>query len=205
VKRLFFACASLVILTAAQGIPSAEAQNRYGRYPSETMLVAPDGSILDYEPDRRDVIISRDGMGRRVLIDHFGNVVATEIRGETYRPNQRQEYPPVPGGYRSLRDSGGYQQGAGGYRDYREYRPGEPGAVTGGIPGTRLGHPHAARRPGPPRRLIRAIRRRLRSNRTSGRRKRFCRRSRSLPSPRSRRPRSQHFRSSWTAKASRPA
>ncbi|WP_445738977.1 L,D-transpeptidase [Neorhizobium tunisiense] len=134
-KRLFFACASLVILTAAQGIPSAEAQNRYGRYPSETMLVAPDGSILDYEPDRRDVIISRDGMGRRVLIDHFGNVVATEIRQETYRPNRRQEYPPVPGGYRSLRDSGGYQQGAGGYRDYREYRPGEPGAITGGIPG----------------------------------------------------------------------
>src|SRR5690606_35856072 len=33
-----------------------------------------------------------------------------------------------PGGYREHRDSAGY-------RDYREYRPGEPGAVTGSIPG----------------------------------------------------------------------
>ncbi len=132
VKRLFFAGISLVVLTAAQGIPSAEAQSRY-RYPSETILVAPDGVILDYVPDRGDVVISRDGMGRRVFIDRYGNVLATEVRQETYRPARSDEYPPAPGGYRNSRNLGGYQDGYG-YRDYREYRPGEPGDVTGTVP-----------------------------------------------------------------------
>ncbi|WP_415926442.1 L,D-transpeptidase [Neorhizobium phenanthreniclasticum] len=134
-KRLFFASASLVVLTAIQGIPSAEAQSRYDRYPADTILVAPDGAILDYVPDRGDVVISRDGMGRRVFIDRYGNVLATEIRQETYRPARAEEYPPAPGGYRRFRDLGGYQDGYG-YQDYRDYRPGEPGSVTGAIPGS---------------------------------------------------------------------
>ena len=133
-KRLIFASVSLIVLTAAQGITPAEAQNRYrDRYPSETMLVAPDGAILDYIPDG-DMVISRDGMGRRVFIDRYGNVVATEIPQETYRPARAEEYPPAPGGYRRFRDLGGYRDGYG-YRDYREYRQDEPGAVTGAIPG----------------------------------------------------------------------
>jgi lipoprotein-anchoring transpeptidase ErfK/SrfK len=166
VKRLSLASVSLVVLTAVPGLDLAQAQDRYGRYPSETVLVAPDGVILDYIPNSSDVVISRDRMGRRIFIDHYGNVVATEMRQETYRPTRAEQYPPALGGYRNQRDAGGgYQQGYG-YRDYREYRPGEqnradtyrqqdqayggrqdqrpgqrqgwdePGAVTGAIPGS---------------------------------------------------------------------
>ncbi len=125
-KRLFFVGVSLIVLIGTQGIPSAEAQSGY-RYSEDTVLVAPDGVILDYMPDGPGVVISRDGMGRRVFIDRYGNVVATEIRQDPYRTTRAEEYPPPPGGYRRFRDLGGYQ-------DYREYRPGEPGAITGGIP-----------------------------------------------------------------------
>ncbi len=130
-----------------QGIPAAEAQTRYYRSQPDVLLVAPDGAILDYTPDRRDVIVSRDSAGRRVYIDHYGNIVATEMR-QNARRAQAEEYPPAPGGYRTYGDGASprgygygqddYQQSnanQGGYRDYRQYRYGEPGAVTGGIPG----------------------------------------------------------------------
>jgi lipoprotein-anchoring transpeptidase ErfK/SrfK len=149
VKRLFFASISLLVLTAVQGIPSAEAQTRYYGSQGSAVLVAPDGAILDYTPDQRDIIISRDGMGRRVYLDRRGNVVATEVRQEAFRPARTNEYPPAPGGYRAqggYPQNDGYAQGGrydqsdsgtegGGYQDYRQYRPGEPGAVTGGISG----------------------------------------------------------------------
>jgi len=133
VKRLILASVSLVVLAAAQGIAPAQAQDRYGRYPSETVLVAPDGAVLDYVPNNGDVVISRDRMGRRIFIDHYGNVVATEMRQENYRPTRVDQYPPAPGGYRNLRDAGGYQQGYG-VRDYREYRPGDPNRQGGSYP-----------------------------------------------------------------------
>ncbi len=141
-KRLILATISLAISTAAFGVQMAQAQSGgYYREPQSTVLVAPDGAILDYMPDRRDVIISRDGMGRRVYIDRSGNIVATEMRQDTRRPVAADQYPPAPGGYRNMRNLGGYQPGyadqntnGGGYRDYRQYR-GEPGDVTGGIPG----------------------------------------------------------------------
>jgi lipoprotein-anchoring transpeptidase ErfK/SrfK len=125
VKRLISASVSLLVLTAAQGFTPAQAQDRNGRYASETILVAPDGAILDYVPNNGDVVMSRDRIGRRIFIDHYGNVVATEMRQETARPSRVTQYPPAPGGSRNLRDAGGYQQGYG-VRDYREYRPGEP-------------------------------------------------------------------------------
>ncbi|TDK38900.1 L,D-transpeptidase [Rhizobium deserti] len=151
-KRLFLASISLLVLTAAQGAPPAEAQTRYYQSQANVVLVAPDGAILDYTPDQGDVIISRDGMGRRVYLDRRGNIVATEVRQETSRRARSEEYPPAPRGYRNSGGSAGYEPGygnsldggfdedgseeaAGGYRDYRQYRPGEPGAVTGGIPG----------------------------------------------------------------------
>jgi len=147
VKRLFTTSLSLVIATLLQGIPAAEAQTRYYQNQSDVLLVAPDGAILDYTPDRRDVIVSRDSAGRRVYIDHYGNIVATEMR-QNARRAQPDEYPSAPGGYRTYGNANNqrgygygqdeYQQGSadqGGYRDYRQYRYGEPGAVTGGIPG----------------------------------------------------------------------
>lgn len=141
-KNVFLASVSFVLLAATlepTATPAA-AQSRYDRYPAENVLVAPDGSILDYVPDRRDIVVSRDRAGRRVFIDHYGNVVATEMRQDGYQPRRAEAYPPAPGGYRNFRDVGGYQDGYG-YRDYREVRPGdqyrqrEPGAMTGSVQG----------------------------------------------------------------------
>lgn len=124
----------LVVLLAFQSANPAMAQGVYGGQGSETILVAPDGALLDYIPEAGDVVVTRDRMGRKVLLDHFGNVVATEIQSDTrpatanggYRRNNG--FPPAPRPY-------GDQQNAGyGFRDYREYRPGEPGAITGAIP-----------------------------------------------------------------------
>ena len=108
------------------GIPAALAQV-YDPYASGTVLVAPDGAILDYIPEQGEVIVGQDRAGNRVLIDRYGNVVATEVRQGGYGGRSVEEYPPRPGGYREYRDTAGY-------RDYREYRPGEPGAVTGSVP-----------------------------------------------------------------------
>ncbi len=151
VKRLLMTSVCLAVGVAIGGVAPAEAQTRYQRYPAETILVAPDGAILDYIPNNGDVVISRDGMGRRVFFDRYGNVVATEVRQDARRQPRRDEFPPAPGGYRALRDRESYQQGAG-IRDYRQYKPGdpyqlgeaapqddfydsEPGAITGTIPG----------------------------------------------------------------------
>jgi lipoprotein-anchoring transpeptidase ErfK/SrfK len=48
------------------------------------VLVTPDGELLDYIPDANDVIVKRNRRGERVLIDHYGNIVATEMRAMNY-------------------------------------------------------------------------------------------------------------------------
>jgi lipoprotein-anchoring transpeptidase ErfK/SrfK len=53
------------------------------------VLVTPDGELLDYIPDANDVVIKRNRRGERVLVDHYGNVVATEMRAMNYL-NARQ-------------------------------------------------------------------------------------------------------------------
>lgn len=127
VKRFFTASVGLVLL-ATHGISPASAQAIYDPYASDTMLVAPDGSILDYIPEQDEVVISRDRSGRRVLIDHYGNVVATEMHRESYNQRTIDRYPPPPSDYRRHRDTAEY-------RDYREYRPSEAGEFTGSVPG----------------------------------------------------------------------
>nr|WP_307157078.1 L,D-transpeptidase [Rhizobium paknamense] len=82
-----------------------------------TVLITPSGEVLDYVPERGSVIVARDQAGRKVLIDHFGNLVATEMpadvvygRGQAnsrYNPDNRYApgnrysndyYPPAPSG-----------------------------------------------------------------------------------------------------------
>ena len=96
VKRLFVTSLGIAALVSVQVASPALAQTRYVRSPSNVVLVAPDGAILDYTPDSRDVVISRDNMGRRVYLDHWGNLVATEMRNDTYGGNR---YDPSAGGY----------------------------------------------------------------------------------------------------------
>jgi lipoprotein-anchoring transpeptidase ErfK/SrfK len=122
----------MAIVLAAQSVSPAAAQGAYGRDRSEIVLMSPDGAILDYVPEAGEVVISRDRMGRRILLDHWGNLVATEMRTDA-RPNRRNDgygradgFPAAPRGYPD-------QQNAG-YRDYRDFRQSEPGDITGTIP-----------------------------------------------------------------------
>lgn len=74
---------------------SALANDPYGYRNGPVLLVSPDGDLLDYVPEEGDVVISRDRMGRRVLIDRYGNLVATEMPAETYFPRQREARAPA--------------------------------------------------------------------------------------------------------------
>lgn len=120
----------------------AEAQQYYGRRNSDIVLVAPDGRILDQIPEQGDVVMARDRRGNRVLVDRYGNLVATEMRASTYYPKA-----PSRNGYN---DGDVNRYGDTEYTSNRRYRSNdygndgqpddfygdqEPGAVTGGIPG----------------------------------------------------------------------
>ncbi|MFK0163442.1 L,D-transpeptidase [Rhizobium sp. NPDC090279] len=129
-----------------------DAQAQYYRGGNgNTVLVTPDGRILDQYPNGGGYSMARDGRGRRVLIDAYGNVVATEMKASTYYPRA-----PARDGYgdNGNRDGGRYGDtqlsNNGDYQDYRQYRTDSYGnyngnpdngydqqdrsVVTGGIP-----------------------------------------------------------------------
>ncbi|MDI7863750.1 L,D-transpeptidase [Rhizobiaceae bacterium n13] len=99
-------------------MPAATAQDQFRRPSQQTILVTPQGDILDYVPEAGEVTIRQDGRGRRVLIDHYGNVVATEMRADRYFARMQQEQQN--GSYDSYGEDGGF--------DARD-----PGAVTGSV------------------------------------------------------------------------
>lgn len=70
--------AATLMATAAYG------QDYSGGNPDNTVLVTPEGDLLDYVPDAADVIVKRNGKGQKVLIDHYGNIVATEVPAGRY-------------------------------------------------------------------------------------------------------------------------
>lgn len=74
--RLAFTFSALS-LAALAAVP-AQAQQVYGR--GNTVLVTPDGDILDYIPEEGSVTFRRDAYGRRVLVDRDGYIIATEMR-----------------------------------------------------------------------------------------------------------------------------
>lgn len=85
--------ATIAALHTAAAWPAA-AQVRYGMPESSTLLVTPEGDLLGFVPEAGEVIISRDRLGRRILLDHYGNLVATEVPSEAYYPRQRNtRYP----------------------------------------------------------------------------------------------------------------
>lgn len=92
----------LAVLAAASltSVSTASAQSVYDDRHSQMLLVSPEGDILDYVPEVGEVMISRDRMGRTVLIDRRGNLVATEIPAESYYPpRQRGGNRGLPGVY----------------------------------------------------------------------------------------------------------
>lgn len=138
-KQFLNAALGLTIAVASIFAPlQAGAQQRYGE---QTMLVTPDGRVLDFMPERGDIVISRDAMGRTVFYDQYGNLLATEMpSGYQQRQQVRQRdttyYPPAPGGqYREPPRDYGYQDN-GNVRDYREYRGdgSDENLYTGSVP-----------------------------------------------------------------------
>ncbi|MBB3945725.1 lipoprotein-anchoring transpeptidase ErfK/SrfK [Rhizobium skierniewicense] len=112
----------------------------------QPMLVSPDGHVLEFMPDRGDIVISRDSIGRTVYYDRYGNLVATEMpngaasrrepmRQDPYYPQQDDNYyPPAPGQMREPQPQYG-SQGNPNVRDFREYRGDgtDPDVYTGSV------------------------------------------------------------------------
>jgi lipoprotein-anchoring transpeptidase ErfK/SrfK len=74
---------ALTLLAASLMASTALAQD----YLTETegkVLVTPEGELLDYVPDAADVIVKMNRKGQKVLIDHYGNIVATEVPARQY-------------------------------------------------------------------------------------------------------------------------
>lgn len=111
--------AAAALLAIAVAAPSAEAQQFYNGRQRDVVFVAPNGDILDYIPS--GAAYARDRRGNRVLIDPYGNVIATEMRARGYYPR-----PPVRDAY----NGDGYY----GNDPYGDARYSERGAVTGSIP-----------------------------------------------------------------------
>ncbi|MBB4105096.1 L,D-transpeptidase [Allorhizobium borbori] len=109
---------ALAVLFQVPLAERAAAQSTYRPF-TEMVLVSPEGDLLDYTPERGSVVISRDRMGRRVLLDHSGNVVALEIPAETYFPRPSNARPG---------------DAYGGVPDYRTYRGNGDDIATGTIP-----------------------------------------------------------------------
>lgn len=106
----------------AVDLASAFAQEGYGRNRrgnGDVMLVTPEGEILDYMPGSDEVRTMRDRRGRTVLVDNWGNVVATVVPSDSY------------GGYHRQGDVDVYSNSR--TRD-RGYGYSEPGDVTGSVP-----------------------------------------------------------------------
>ncbi|HEX8046089.1 L,D-transpeptidase [Rhizobium sp.] len=128
---------SLALTATASALAWTDAQAQYYRGGSnDVVLVTPDGRILD-QYSEQDYVRTRDGRGRHVLVDRYGNVVATEMRASTYYPQAPAHDASSDDGYN---DGGRYGDtqlsNNGDYRDYRQYRgDGSDGSViTGGIP-----------------------------------------------------------------------
>ena len=122
---------SALTLACLAAIP-AEAQQASGR--GETVLVTPDGDILDYIPEQGAVTFRRDAYGRRVLVDRDGYIIATEM------PASRADRRAA-----ASRDRGFGMDAAPwdpGYDDNRRYNQGglnDDNFATGTIPRGRFG------------------------------------------------------------------
>ncbi|MDB5526380.1 MAG: transpeptidase [Rhizobium sp.] len=91
-KKTILALPLMAMLLAGTAIAQDQGIDPHGM-----VLVTPEGELLDYIPDASDVVVKRNSRGQRVLIDHFGNMIATEVRARNYlaRADNRRRLPGV--------------------------------------------------------------------------------------------------------------
>ena len=117
---------SAMLLALAAFTPQQADAQQYGRNRSDIVLVTPSGEILDYVPPGRGFVYAQDYRGNRVLIDRYGNIVATEMRARGYySPRTTREASNAP-----YNNDPYYPDGNG----YGDTRYSERGPVTGSIP-----------------------------------------------------------------------
>ncbi|WP_349434920.1 L,D-transpeptidase [Pararhizobium sp. A13] len=137
----FVSRAGIALLAAVSVLAlasAAKAQDSFGRLPANAVLVTPQGEILDYLPESGDVQMMRDRRGRTVLVDAWGNVVATVMgsgrqRNEARRREMNRDYYTDQG-------LGFSEQG------YPDQGFSEPGDVTGSVPDYRDATPPSVER-----------------------------------------------------------
>ncbi|WP_082475821.1 MULTISPECIES: L,D-transpeptidase family protein [unclassified Rhizobium] len=135
----------------------AAAQSRIVLSPDQ-VLVTPQGDVLDYVPENGEVRVMRDARGRTVLVDNWGNIVATVMGSRGANAGRRRAAPDSYGaepygdeafGGRPRRErvygNGTFgdeadrdrpyvrgRDGANGVPDYRNFVP--PGVERGDLP-----------------------------------------------------------------------
>ena len=101
------------LLAATLMATTAHGQDYSGNDPNGTVLVTPEGELLEYVPDAADVIVKRNTKGQKVLIDHYGNIVATEVPAGRYM-NRLERRADSVGGETAPRSNdalGGFENG----------------------------------------------------------------------------------------------
>jgi lipoprotein-anchoring transpeptidase ErfK/SrfK len=137
-----------ISLLAASLMASTALAQDYSEDPSGKVLVTPEGELLDYAPDASDVIVKMNRKGQRVLIDHYGNLVATEVPARQYNRRRIARQDDFDGGQGigqgvgqlpGVEDFGvSDQRAATGDSDYFPERPeSDDAAITGSVPDER--------------------------------------------------------------------
>ncbi|WP_374989869.1 L,D-transpeptidase [Rhizobium sp. TH2] len=137
------------LLAATLMAATAYGQDYSGDDPNNTVLVTPEGDLLEYVPDAADVIVKRNGKGQKVLIDHYGNIVATEIpaggyinrlerRADNFGSGDAPRYNDTLPGFEDYgtNDAGPTQESMND-PDFFPQRPGDDdgaGNITGAVP-----------------------------------------------------------------------
>ncbi len=89
---------TIPLLIAALALPAASAHAHEPLYKNgqQIFLVAPDGRQLDYIPEYGSVVMGQDARGRPILLDHNGNLVATEMSAGEYGAYRDDRGAPSP-------------------------------------------------------------------------------------------------------------
>ncbi|WP_033411000.1 transpeptidase [Martelella mediterranea] len=85
-KATLYTIPFYLALATAPAVTPVHAHEPLYRDGRQILLIAPDGAMLDYVPEAGSVVLSRDADGRQILLDAYGNLVATEFYADEYRP-----------------------------------------------------------------------------------------------------------------------